>query len=245
MPRTSPPEEAEAMDGDTRMLTVIMPMFNERATLRAAAERMLKTELQLPVELIVVDDGSTDGSAETVADLADGERLRVLRHRRNRGKGAAIRTGLAAANGDITTILDADLEYDPSDLGALLEPMLSGDATVVYGTRSFGAHTAYSFWYVIGNKVLAVWASFLFNTWLSDVETCFKMAGTSLWRDLVLRSDDFGIEAEMTARVLRSGHRIYEVPIGYRARTRAEGKKLSWMDGVRALWILFRIRLGG
>ena len=233
------------MGGDARMLTVIMPMFNERATLRAAAERMLKTELQLPVELVVVDDGSTDGSAETVADLADGERLRVLRHRRNRGKGAAIRTGLAAANGDITTILDADLEYDPSDLGALLEPMLSGDATVAYGTRSFGAHTAYSFWYVIGNKVLAVWASFLFNTWLSDVETCFKMAGTSVWRDLGLRSDDFGIEAEMTARVLRSGHRIYEVPIGYRARTRVEGKKLGWMDGVRALWILFRIRLGG
>ena len=98
---------------------------------------------------------------------------------------------------------------------------------MVYGTRSFGAHTAYSFWYVIGNKVLAVWASFLFNTWLSDVETCFKMAGTSLWRDLGLRSDDFGIEAEMTARVLRSGHRIYEVPIGYRARTRVEGKKLE------------------
>ncbi len=233
------------MGGDARMLTVIMPMFNERPTLRAAAERLLKTELQLPVELIVVDDGSTDGSAETVTDLADGERLRVLRRRRNRGKGAAIRTGLAAANGDITTILDADLEYDPSDLATLLEPMLSGDATVVYGTRSFGAHTAYSFWYVIGNKVLALWASFLFNTWLSDVETCFKMAGTSVWRNLGLRSDDFGIEAEMTARVLRSGHRIYEVPIAYRARTRLEGKKLSWTDGVRALWILFRIRLGG
>ena len=233
------------MGGDARMLTVIMPMFNERATLRAAAERMLKTELQLPVELVVVDDGSTDGSAETVADLADGERLRVLHHRRNRGKGAAIRTGIAAANGDIITILDADLEYDPSDFRKLLEPILSGDATVVYGTRSFGAHTAYSFWYVIGNKVLALWASFLFNTWLSDVETCFKMAGTSVWRNLGLRSDDFGIEAEMTGRVLRSGHRIYEVPIAYRARTRLEGKKLSWTDGVRALWILFRIRLGG
>jgi dolichol-phosphate hexosyltransferase len=233
------------MGGNGRLLTVIMPVFNERATLRAAAERMLKTDLQLPVELVVVDDGSTDGSAETVADLADGERLRVLRHRRNRGKGAAIRTGLEAANGDITTILDADLEYDPSDLGTLLEPMLSGDATVVYGTRSFGAHTAFSFWYVIGNKVLALWAGFLFNSWLSDVETCFKMAGTSVWRNLGLRSDDFGIEAEMTARVLRTGHRIYEVPIGYRARTRVEGKKLSWTDGVRALWILFRIRLGG
>ena len=231
--------------GDGRVLTVIMPVYNERATLRTAVERMLKADLPLPVELIIVDDGSTDSSRATLADLDDGDRLRVLRHAGNRGKGAAIRTGLAAANGDIVTVLDADLEYDPSDYRKLLEPILAGDANVVYGTRSFGAHTAYSFWYVLGNKVLALWASFLFNTWLSDVETCFKMADAALWRRLGLRSDDFGVEAEVTARVLRSGHRIYEVPIDYRARTRAEGKKLEWADGLRALWILLRIRLGG
>jgi glycosyltransferase involved in cell wall biosynthesis len=238
------PEEAETM-GEERQLTVIMPVYNERATLRAAVERMLKTDLPIPVELILVDDGSTDGCREILAELEEEDRLRVLRHLRNRGKGAAIRTGLASATGDIVTILDADLEYDPADFRILLEPILSGDAEVVYGTRSFGAHTAYSFWYVIGNKVLALWASFLFNTWLSDVETCFKMAQTSTWRVLDLRSDDFGIEAEVTGRILRSGYRIYEVPIEYRARTRMEGKKLDWTDGLRALWILFRIRLGG
>jgi glycosyltransferase involved in cell wall biosynthesis len=228
-----------------RLLTVIMPVFNERATLRPAVERLLKADLPVPVELVLVDDGSTDGGRATLADLDDGDRVRVLHHPRNRGKGAAIRTGLSAARGDIVTVLDADLEYDPGDFRKLLEPLLAGDATVVYGTRSFGAHTAYSFWYVIGNKVLALWASFLFNTWLSDVETCFKMAETSTWRALDLRSDDFGIEAEATGRLLRAGYRIYEVPIEYRARTRLEGKKLDWADGVRALWILFRIRLRG
>jgi glycosyltransferase involved in cell wall biosynthesis len=228
-----------------RLLTVIMPVFNERATLRAAVERLLKADLPIPVELILVDDGSTDGGRATLADLNDGDRVRVLQHARNRGKGAAIRTGLTLANGDIVTVLDADLEYDPADYRKLLEPLLAGEATVVYGTRSFGAHTAYSFWYVLGNKVLALWASFLFNTWLSDVETCFKMAEAALWRRLGLRSDDFGVEAEVTGRVLRSGHRIYEVPIEYRARTRMEGKKLDWADGLRAFWILFRIRLGG
>jgi glycosyltransferase involved in cell wall biosynthesis len=230
---------------NARLLTVIMPVFNERTTLRTAVDRMLKTDLTVPIELVVVDDGSTDGGIDTIADLEDGERVSILRRERNQGKGAAVRTGLRSARGDITTILDADLEYDPADLRKLLEPLMTGEATVVYGTRSFGAHTAYSFWYVVGNKVLALWASFLFNTWLSDVETCFKVAGTTLWRELALRSNDFGIEAEMTGKVLGSGHRIYEVPIEYRSRTRVEGKKLSWMDGVRALWILLRVRLGG
>jgi dolichol-phosphate hexosyltransferase len=230
---------------NARLLTVIMPVFNERATLRTAVDRMLKTDLPVPSELVVVDDGSTDGGIDTIADLEDGERVLIHRRQRNQGKGAAVRAGLRSARGDITTVLDADLEYDPADLRKLLEPLLAGDATAVYGTRSFGAHTAFSFWYVIGNKVLALWASFLFNTWLSDVETCLKVAGTSLWRELDLRSKDFGIEAEITGKVLGSGHRIYEVPIEYRSRTREEGKKLSWIDGVRALWILLRVRLGG
>ena len=227
------------------VLTVIMPVYNERATLRTSVERLLKTELPLALEVLVVDDGSTDGSAEMIADLAEAGELRLIRHARNQGKGAAIRSALEQATGDVLTVFDADLEYDPGDFRKLLQPILSGEARVVYGTREFGAHTAYSFWYVIGNKVLALWASFLFNTWLSDVETCLKMAKTSLWRSLPLRSEGFGIEADVTAKVLRSGERIYELPISYRARTRAEGKKLRWSDGIEAMWIMLRIRVFG
>lgn len=228
---------------DERLLSVIVPVFNERETIRPAVERLLKTELPVPLEVIVVDDGSMDGSIDRIADLEGSGAVTIARHGANRGKGAAVRTGLGRASGSVATILDADLEYDPADLAELLAPLLNGDATVVYGTRSFGAHTAYSFWYVIGNKVLALWASFLFNTWLSDVETCFKMAETRTWRSLGLRSRGFGIEAEATGKFLRTGHRIYEVPIAYQARTREEGKKLSWTDGVQALWILARERM--
>jgi len=227
------------------VLTVIMPVYNERATLRSSVERLLKTALPLALEVLVVDDGSTDGSAETIADLAEAGVLRLIRHPRNRGKGAALHSGLEQATGDVLTVLDADLEYDPGDYQRLLQPILSGEARVVFGTREFGAHTAYSFWYVIGNKVLALWASFLFNTWLSDVETCFKMAKTSLWRSLPLRSEGFGVEADVTAKLLKSGERIYELPISYRARTRAEGKKLHWSDGVEAMWIMLRVRVFG
>jgi glycosyltransferase involved in cell wall biosynthesis len=230
---------------DQRLLSVIVPVFNERETVRPAVERLLKTELPVPLEVIVVDDGSTDGSIDRIADLIGSRSITVLRHAANKGKGAAVRAGLSRASGEIVTILDADLEYDPDNFRDLLEPILAGDTAVAYGTRSFGAHTAFSFWYVIGNKVLGLWASFLYDTWLSDVETCLKMARVDVWRSLRLRASDFGIEAEATAKFLRSGHRIYEVPIHYRARTREEGKKLSWTDGVRALWILLRVRVTG
>lgn len=226
-----------------QLLTIVMPVYNERATLRPAVERLLKTDLPLPVELIVVDDGSTDGSLGTVADLADPGRVRLIRHLRNRGKGGAIRTGIEAARGDVLTVLDADLEYDPADLAGLLAPILEGEARVVYGTRAFGAHTAYSFWYVVGNKLVNVWASFLFDTWLSDVYTCLKMAPTELWRAVDLRAAGFGIEAETTGKFLSRGERIYEVPVTYRARSREEGKKIRPSDGLRALWILLRIRM--
>jgi glycosyltransferase involved in cell wall biosynthesis len=230
---------------EPQLLTVVMPVFNERATFRESLERLLKVDLPLPLEILVVDDGSFDGTIESANDLGTDERVRIVRHRRNRGKGAAVRTGIEAARGDVLTVLDGDLEYDPNDYRALLKPILSGEAEVAFGTREFGAHTAYSFWFVIGNKVLAFWTSFLFNAWVSDVETCFKMAHTHLLRSLHLRSNGFGIEAETTAKVLRSGHRIWEVPISYRARSRAEGKKLRWQDGVHALWICLRIRLLG
>jgi glycosyltransferase involved in cell wall biosynthesis len=227
----------------TPALTILMPVYNELPTLRPALERLIKTDLQVPFEVIVIDDGSCDGGIETVLDLVDDEQVRLIRHPHNQGKGAALRTGIGEAKGDLLTIMDADLEYDPADYIPLLDPLLSGEAEIVYGTRSFGAHTAFSFWYVIGNKVIAFWASFLFDTWLSDLETCFKVAPTEAWRQLDLRSNGFGIEAETTGKFLRRGLRIHEVPIRYRARGREEGKKIDWKDGVEALWILLRIRL--
>lgn len=226
------------------LLSVVMPVYDERERLRESVERLLKTQLPLPVELVMVDDGSTDGSVETVMDLLEPGRVRLVQHRRNRGKGAAVRTGIAVAAGDLLTIFDADLEYDPEDYAKLLEPILSEEAQVVFGTRAFGAHTAFSFWYVVGNKLVNLWASLLFNAWLSDVYSCYKMAYTGLWRSLDLRSSGFGIEAESTAKFLLRGERIYEVPISYHARTREEGKKIRAVDGLRALWILLRHRVG-
>lgn len=228
-----------------RRLSVVMPVYNERATLRASLERLLKTDLQAEVEVIVVDDGSVDSGLETIADLLEEDRVRLLRHDRNRGKGAALVTGIAEASGDYLTVLDADLEYDPANLSLLLEPISQEDATVVYGVRSFGSHTAYSFWYVVGNKLVCLWASFLFNAWVRDVETCLKVAPVEVWRSLAIRSNGFGIEAEVTAKLLRNKERIFEVPINYKARSREEGKKLSWRDGIEALWIIFRVRLFG
>ncbi|HKX25650.1 MAG TPA: glycosyltransferase family 2 protein [Actinomycetota bacterium] len=226
-------------------LSIVMPVYNERATLRAAVERVVKTPLPIPSELLVVDDGSTDGGLETITDLAEPDRVRLVRRRHNRGKGAAIRSGIQAAGGDLLTIFDADLEYDPADVERLLQPILAGEAAVTFGTRAFGSHTAYSFWYVVGNKAVNLWASFLFDSWLSDVYTCLKMAPTDLWRALNLRSEGFGIEAEVTAKLLRRGERVFEVPISYRARGRREGKKIRAADGFRGLGVLLRVRLLG
>ena len=229
----------------SRLLTVVVPVYNEAATIKTSLEKLLKADVSLPVEILVVDDGSTDGSIDLIADLVDSGDLRLIRHTTNYGKGAAVRTGIDNAKGDILTIFDADLEYDPSDYKELLQPLLDQEAEVVYGTRSFGAHTAYSFWFVIGNHFLSFFTSFLFNTWISDIETCFKVARTEAWKALSLTSNGFGIEAEATAKFLKAGHRIYEMPIQYKARTREEGKKLNWTDGLAAIWILVRIRLFG
>lgn len=224
-------------------LTVVIPVLNERATLRRAVERLLKTDLPVEVEVLVVDDGSTDGSLESIQDLVEDGLIRTASHPANRGKGAALRTGLSVASGDLVTVLDADLEYDPADYAPMLSAVIHDQAEVVYGMRSFGAHTAYSFWYVIGNRLVAFWASFLFNTWLLDLETCFKMARREVWLSLDLEQSGFGIEAEVTGKLLARGYAIHEVPIRYTARTREEGKKLQWTDGVQALVILLAIRL--
>lgn len=226
-------------------LTIVMPVYNERDTLRTALDRLLAVTMPVPTEVLVVDDGSTDGCTETIADLVESGAVKLLVQSPNQGKGAALRRGIAEAEGDLLTILDADLEYDPADFPALLQPILDGDATVVYGARSYGGHAAYSFWFVLGNKMLALWASFLFDAWLTDIETCLKVAPTSHWRKVDLRSNGFGIEAELTGKLLAMKERIFEVPISYRARGREEGKKIQWTDGVAALWILLRIRLRG
>ncbi|HLM96051.1 MAG TPA: glycosyltransferase family 2 protein, partial [Acidimicrobiales bacterium] len=152
------------------------------------------------------------------------------------------RTAVGLATGDYVIICDADLEYTPSDIPALLEPILQGEAEVVFGTRSFGSHTAYSFWYVMGNRAVTMTANVLFNAWLSDLETCFKLMPLTLYRDLDLQENGFGVEPEITAKLLKRNVRPYEVPINYRARGREQGKKLTWRDGVKALWVLARIR---
>jgi glycosyltransferase involved in cell wall biosynthesis len=224
-------------------LSILMPAFNEEATIEEAIERLLAAELPVSsTELIVVDDGSTDRTAEILAERDGRNGVRVIRHESNLGKGAAIRTALAEAGGTYTTILDADLEYDPRDLGRLLDPLLSGRASAVFGTRAFEAHSSYGFWYVLGNKGVTLAANVLYNSWLSDIMTCWKTMPTDLLRSLPLREPGFGIEPEIAARLLRSGKTIYEVPVTYSARRREEGKKLQARDGVRVLRTLLRCR---
>jgi dolichol-phosphate hexosyltransferase len=229
----------------SRQLTIVVPVYNEEPTLRRALKRLLDTELPMPTEILVVDDGSVDGSLETVADLEEQGVIRVIRHEQNQGKGAAVRTGIGEAKGDFLTILDADLEYDPADYRQLLEPILAGETNVSYGTRHFGGHSTYSFWHVVGNYGVTFIANLLYNTWITDLETCLKIAPTRLWRSANLRSNGFGMEAEITAQLLRSGERIYEASITYKARGREEGKKLTWRDGFEAMWILLRVRVLG
>jgi dolichol-phosphate hexosyltransferase len=226
-------------------LTIVMPVYNERDTLRTALDRLLAVDMPVPTEIVVVDDGSTDGCIDTIKDLVEAGSVTLYEQPSNQGKGAALRRGISEAQGDLVTVLDADLEYDPGDFPALVRPILEGDARVVYGARSYGGHAAYSFWFVLGNKMLALWASFLFDAWLTDIETCLKVAPRRTWERVDLRSNGFGIEAELTGKLLKLGERIFEVPISYRARGREEGKKIQWTDGVAALWILLRIRLRG
>jgi dolichol-phosphate hexosyltransferase len=229
---------------ETNGLSVLMPVFNERATIEAAIERVLAVDPPVDrLELVVVDDGSTDGTREVLNDHEWPENVHVARHERNRGKGAALRTALSHATAEFCTVMDADLEYDPSNFGTLLAPLLRGDADAVYGVRGFEAHSAYSFWYVVGNKAVTLAANVLYNAWLSDLMTCQKVLTTPLFRALQLRENGFAIEAEITARLLRAGARIYEVPITYRARRREEGKKLTPVDGIKVLGTLVRCRV--
>jgi glycosyltransferase involved in cell wall biosynthesis len=220
-----------------------MPVYNERATLQRAIDDVLAAPVADDWELIVVDDGSTDGSGELLRNGSWPDRVRVLHHDRNRGKGAALRTALAEARGRYATVMDADLEYSPADLPSLLDPLRRGDARAVFGTRGFQAHSAYSFWYVMGNHAVTFVANLVYNSWVSDIMTGHKAIETELFRSLDLRERGFAIEAEITARLLRRGVRIFEVPVVYRARSREEGKKLTALDALWVIATLFRCRV--
>jgi dolichol-phosphate hexosyltransferase len=224
-------------------LSILMPVFNEERTIERAIERALAANLGTDsYELVIVDDGSTDGTRALLEGREWPEQVRISFADQNRGKGQAIRIALGQARGKYSVNLDADLEYDPNDLKELLAPVRDGIADAAFGARAFKAHSAYSFWYVVGNRFLSLATNVVFNTWITDVYTCFKLMPTDLMRSLELRANGFTIEAEMTGRLLRSGARIYEVPIKYVARSREEGKKIKPSDGLRGLLTLLRCR---
>jgi glycosyltransferase involved in cell wall biosynthesis len=224
-------------------LSILMPVYNELATLTSAVKSVLDVQYPVETELIIVDDGSTDGTRELYAQWRGDPRVVVHLQTTNGGKGSAIRKAAELATGDYVIMCDADLEYAPEEIPALLRPVLDGLAEVVYGTRTFGSHNAYSFLYVLGNRGVTTVANILFNCYISDLETCFKLMPLDLYRRLDVRSAGFGMEAEITGKILRAGIRPFEVPISYRARRREEGKKLTWRDGVEAVIILVRERL--
>ena len=224
-------------------LSILMPVFNEHATLASAIKEVLNVNFPCEIELVIVDDGSTDGTRDLYPSLGHDPRVSVHMHERNQGKGAAIRTAARVATGDYVIPCDADLEYNPAEIPSLLAPVLAGDARVVYGTRQFGSHNSYSFLYVLGNKGVTMWANVMFNCYISDLETCFKLIPAALYRELGVQETGFGMEAEVTAKLLKRRIRPYEVPITYKARSREAGKKLTWRDGVEALWIVTKIRL--
>jgi glycosyltransferase involved in cell wall biosynthesis len=220
-----------------------MPVFNENATLASAIKEVLNVDYPCDMELVIVDDGSTDGTRELYPAFSEDPRVRITMHDRNRGKGAAIKTAAAIATGDYVIMCDADLEYSPAQIPDLLAPVITDGAEVVYGTRTFGSHNAFSYLYVLGNRTVTTAANILFNCYISDLETCFKLIPAQLYRDLKVKETGFGMEAEVTGKLLRRGIRPYEVPISYKARSREEGKKLTMRDGVEALLILLRERI--
>jgi glycosyltransferase involved in cell wall biosynthesis len=225
-------------------LSILMPAYNELGTIEAAIADAVEADLPVDArEVIVVDDGSTDGTRELLRSRQWPPEVRVLFHPTNRGKGVAVRTALAEASHEFSAILDADLEYRAADLAQVIEPLLEGRARVVFGTRAWTSQSSFSFWYVIGNKFVTMAANVIYNCWISDLMTCHKAMRTEIFRSLRLRERGFAIEPEITARVLQSGEKIFEVPINYAARSREAGKKLTALDGLRVVRTLLRCRV--
>lgn len=223
-------------------LSIVMPVYNEARTIRSAIERVLEVDYPCPVELIVVDDGSRDSTAEIMQKF-DKRGVVVIRHARNRGKGAAVRTGVERATGTHLIVLDADLEYSPADIPSMLAPVISGKADHVFGSRVFGLNTRFqSFRFAMGGRITTLAANLLYDSCLTDMHTCLKLLPVADFRRLALLENGFGLDTELTARLLRAGVRPFEVPVTYNGRSMSDGKKISWKDGVRCLLILVKIR---
>ena len=222
------------------LLSVVVPVYNERATIEEIIRRILAVPLR--IELIVVDDGSKDGTREQLSALREKHDFRLIFQDRNQGKGAALRRGFQDVSGDLVIIQDADLEYSPEEYPQLIELICQGRADVVFGSRFLGRHRVFLFTHYLGNRLLTGITNVLYNTMLSDMETCYKVMRTDVMRSMTLRSDSFGIEPELTAKIFKRGYRVYEVPITYDGRGYEEGKKITWRDGVVALWVLLKYR---
>ena len=222
-------------------LSVIVPVYDERNTVVEIVRRMRAVDLPVDLEIVIVDDGSTDGTRDVLRQLADST-VRVVLHEHNKGKGAAIRTGLEKVTGDLVLIQDADLEYDPEDWPKLLNPVLRGKAQVVYGSRFTGERRNMLFLHWVGNRFLSLVTNVLYNTTLSDMETCYKLFDRTVLEGITINASRFEFEPEITAKLLRRGIRIYEVPISYTGREFEEGKKITWRDGFIALWTLVKYR---
>ena len=222
------------------LLSVVMPAYNERETIEEIVARVLAVPLR--IELIVVDDGSTDGTRDILARLQQQHGFTLVLQERNQGKGAALRRGFEEVSGDLVVIQDADLEYSPEEYPALIELICQGRADVVYGSRFLGRHRVFMFSHYVGNVIVTFFTNVLYNTMLTDMETCYKVMRTEVLRSFTLKSDGFGIEPEITAKIFKRGYRVYEVPITYDGRGYDEGKKITWRDGFVALWVLIKYR---
>lgn len=227
------------------LLSVLMPVYNEAKTVHEIIARVEATDIgDVRKELIVVDDGSTDGTRDVLRQLADSENHKIYFHGHNMGKGAALRTALTYASGDIILVQDADLEYDPAEYAELIKPILEGRADVVYGSRLTGGKVAraFNFWHFIGNKVLTLTTNVLYNAVLSDMETCYKVFRADVIKNIQIKSNRFDFEPEITAKILRRKYKLYEMPISYYGRDFSEGKKITWRDGFAAVWALVKYR---